>query len=155
MNEMNDAARQREAAAMADLVKFLAGMLMMANIAFLLLGAYGFEKDRQARNAMGKAVATVTEEYVHGGAYYVTYEADGAAHEALMDYKKGKLSVGDQVAIRYDYEWYNDVRQDAPKAMYVNALAWATLGLALGGLGMFWQAHLRIKDDNPWHDEEA
>ena len=101
------------------------------------------------------AVATVTEEYVHGGAYYVTYEVDGTAYEALLSYSKGKLNAGDQVPILYDPEWYRGVRQDKPKTQCMNILGFSALGLALGGLAMFWQAHLRIKHDNPWHDVEA
>ena len=153
--ERSEAARHRENLALADLIRFFGGMLLMAGIVFLLLGAFGYEKDRKERNAMGQAVATVTEEYVHGGAYYVTYEADGAAHEALMDYPSGKLNVGDQVAIRYDYEWYNDVRRDAPKDMYVTILAYGALGLVLGGIAMFGQMYLKGRDYNPWQNGEA
>ena len=150
----DEAARRREALAMADLIKFLGGMLLMASIAVLLLGAFGYEKDRRERNAMGKAVATVTEEYEHGGAYYIVYEADGAAHEALMGYPKGTLSVGDQVTIRHDPVCYSDVRLDGPKAMYVNTLAYGALGLTLGVLAQFGQVYLRGKHANPWHEGE-
>lgn len=154
MEHMDEAARHRENLALADLVQFLGEMLLIAGIVALLLGGYGYEKDRRERFAMGTAVATVTEEYVHGGAYYITYQADGAAHEALMSYPKGTLNIGDQVNIRYDYEWYNDVRQDAPKPLYLNILGLGTLGLALGGLALFGQLYLKRRDANPWHREE-
>lgn len=153
--EQNDAAaRHRDDVALADLIRFLGGMALMASLAFLLLGGYGFLRDRQERLAMGRATATVTEEYVHGGAYYIVYEADGAPHEALMTCEKGRLDIGDQVAIRYDYEWYNDVRQDAPKRLYVRILTWASLGFALGVAAMFGQAYLKARNANPWDDTE-
>ena len=153
--ENNDAAaRHKDDLALADLVGFLGGMVLIAGIVFLLLGGYGFEKDRQERKAMGQAVATVTEEYVYGGAYYIVYEADGASHEALMICEKGKLDIGDQVAIRYDYEWYNDVRQDAPKRIYARILTWASLGVGLGVAAMFGKAYLKTRNANPWDDDE-
>ena len=155
MEHRSEAAQHREDAALADLIKFFGGMLLMAGIAFLLLGAYGYEKDRKERYAMGQAVATVTEEYVHGGAYYVVYEADGATHEALMDYPKGTLNLGDQVAIRYDLTWYNDVRQDAPKPLYMTILAYGALGLVLGGIAMFGQVYLKGRHYDPWRNEEV
>ena len=147
--------RRKNDLALADLVGFLGGMVLIASIVFLLLGGIGFEQDRRGRTAMGRAVATVTEEYVHGGAYYVVYQADGAAHEALMSYEKGKLNVGDQVTIRYDRDWYNDVRLDAPKAMYVRILTWSALGLVLGGIALFGKAYLKTRSANPWDDDEG
>lgn len=155
MEHRNDSTQHKEDAALADIIRFLGGMLLIAGIAILLLGAFGYEQDRKERNAMGRAVATVTGEYVHGGAYYVVYEADGAAHEALMDYPNGKLNPGDQVAIRYDYTWYNDVRQDGPKPLYVTILACGALGLALGGVAMFGQSYLKGRNYDPWQNEEA
>ena len=107
MEHMDEAARHREAVALAELIKVFAGMFLMAAVGCLLLGGYGFDRDRKARSAMEKAVATVTEEYVHGGAYYVIFEADGETHEALMGYKKGTLNIGDQVAILYDPATYH------------------------------------------------
>ena len=147
--------RRKNDLALADLVGFLGGMVLIAGIVFLLLGGIGFEQDRRERAAMGRAVATVTEEYVHGGAYYIVYEADGASHEALMTLEKGKLNVGDQVAIRYDREWYNDVRQDAPKRLYVRILTWASLGVGLGVAAMFGKAYLKTRNANPWDDDEG
>lgn len=153
-DRLDEAARHRENVALAELVKIFAGMLLMAAVGCLLLGAYGYDRDRRARNAMEKAVATVTEEYVHGGAYYVIFEADGETHEALMGYEKGKLSIGDQVAVLYDPVTYLDVRTDAsiPQPLYV--LAAGALCLALGGIGMFGQIYLRGKHANPWHEGE-
>ena len=130
MEHMDEAARHREAVALAELLKIFAGMFLMAAVGCLLLGAYGFDRDRKARNAMEKAVATVTEEYVHGGAYYVIFEADGETHEALMGYKKGTLNIGDQVAILYDPATYLDVRTDAPLAQPLYVLAAGGLCLA-------------------------
>ena len=152
MEDMSDSAKYNEAAAVADLVKFLGGMLLMASILFLVLGGIGYEQDRRVRYAMIKTVGTVTGEYEYGGAYYVIYEADGTAHEALMDYYKGKLNVGDQVDIRYHPEYYNDVRYDGPKAIHMKILGYAALGLCLGGLTMLGQLYLRNKHANPWHE---
>ena len=154
MEHMDEAARHREAVALAELLKIFAGMFLMAAVGCLLLGGYGFDRDRKARNAMEKAVATVTEEYVHGGAYYVIFEADGETHEALMGYKKGTLNIGDQVAILYDPATYLDVRTDAPLAQPLYVLAEGGLCLALGGIGMFGQVYLRGKHANPWHEGE-
>ena len=151
MEHMDEAARHREAVALAELLKIFAGMFLMAAVGCLLLGGYGFDRDRKARNAMEKAVATVTEEYVHGGAYYVIFEADGETHEALMGYKKGTLNIGDQVAILYDPATYLDVRTDAPLAQPLYVLAAGGLCLALGGIGMFGQVYLRGRHANPWH----
>lgn len=152
MNNMDEAAQHRENVALAELVKIFAGMLLMAALGCLLLGAYGYDRDRKVRNAMEEAVATVTEEYVHGGAYFVTFEADGETHEALMGYKKGTLSPGDQVDILYDPATYLDVRTNAPRPEPLYVLAAGVLCLALGGLGMFYQIHLRNRSSNPWHE---
>ena len=154
MEHLDEAARHRENLALADLVGFLGEMLLIAGIVVLLLGGYGYEKDRQERLAMIKTVGTITEEYVHGGAYYVVYEADGATHEALMDYERGKLNVGDQVDIRYHPEYYNDVRFDGPKDLYMKILGYGALGFVLGGLALFTKVYLRHRDANPWHREE-
>ena len=154
MEYRDEAARHREAVALAELIKIFAGMFLMAAVGCLLLGAYGFDRDWRARKAMEKAVATVTEDYVHGGAYFVVYEADGAFHEALMGYEKGTLNIGDQVAILYDPNEYSDVRTDAPKPQPLYVLAAGGLCLALGGIGMFGQIYLRGKHANPWHEGE-
>lgn len=147
--------RRKNDLALADLVGFLGGMVLIAGIVFLLLGGIGFEQDRRERAAMGRAVATVTEEYVHGGAYYVVYQADGAAHEALLAYEKGQLNPGDQVDILYDRDWYNGVRLDAPKAMHVRILTWSALGLVLGGVALFGKAYFKTRSANPWDDDEG
>ena len=155
MNEMNDAARQRENEAMAGLLRYLADLLLIAAVGCLLLGAFLYDKDAKTRHAMGEAVATVTEEYVHGGAYYITYEADGAVHEALLPYEKGKLSAGDQLDILYDPESYGYTRLPTIAREPLLFLGGGALGAALAVLILFGQAHLRIKDHNPWYDEEA
>ena len=154
MEKSERAARRADTLAVAGLIRFLAGMVLTAGLGCLLLGGYGFDRDRKARSAMEKAVATVTEEYVHGGAYYVIFEADGETHEALMGYKKGTLNIGDQVAILYDPVTYLDVRTDAPLAQPLYVLAAGGLCLALGGIGMFGQVYLRGKHANPWHEGE-
>lgn len=154
MERMDEAARHREAVALADLLKIFAGMFLMAAVGCLLLGAYGYDRDRRARSAMEKAVAVVTENYVHGGAYFVTYEADGETHEALMGYEKGTLNIGDRVDILYDPNEYSDVRTDAPIPQPLYVMAAGGLCLALGGIGMFGQVYLRGKHANPWHEEE-
>ena len=58
MEHMDEAARHREAVALAELIKVFAGMFLMAAVGCLLLGGYGFDRDRKVRNAMEKAVAT-------------------------------------------------------------------------------------------------
>ncbi len=153
MNTMDEAAQHKEAVALAELVKIFGGMLLMAAIAALLLGAYGYDKDRRVRNAMEKTVATVTENYVHGGAYFVLYEADGRIYEALLGYEKGTLNIGDPVEILYDPNEYSNVRTDEPIPEPLYVLAAGALCLALGGIGMFGQAYLRGKHANPWHEE--
>ena len=154
MEHLDEAAQHREAVALAELIKIFAGMFLMAAVGCLLLGGYGFDRDRRARNAMEKAEATVIEDYVHGGAYFVVYEADGELHEALMGYEKGTLNIGDQVAILYDPNEYADVRTDAPIPQPLYVLAAGGLCLALGGIGMFGQVYLKGKYANPWHDGE-
>lgn len=152
MERMDEAARHREAVALAELLKIFAGMFLMAAVGCLLLGAYGYDRDHRARKAMEKAVATVTEDYVHGGAYFVVYEADGAFHEALMGYEKGTLNIGDQVDILYDPNEYQNVRTDAPIPQPLYVMAAGGLCLALGGIGMFGQAYMKGKYDTPWND---
>lgn len=153
MEHRDEAAQHRENVAMAEMVKIFAGMLLMAAVVCLLLGAYGYDRDRRARNAMTKAVATVTEEDDRDGDWYIAYEADGETHEALLIYTNGRLNVGDRVDILYDPACYEDVRTDKPIPQPLYALAAGLLCLALGGVGMFGQAYLRGKDANPWHDE--
>ena len=101
MEYRDEAAQHREAVALAELLKIFAGMLLMAAVGCLRLGAYGFDRDRRTRNAMEKAVATVTEEDPRDDTWYITYEADGEPHEALLIYTKS-LDLGDRVDIRYD-----------------------------------------------------
>ena len=139
MEHLDEAAQHREAVALAELIKIFAGMFLMAAVGCLLLGGYGFDRDRRARNAMEKAVV---------------YEADGELHEALMGYEKGTLNIGDQVAILYDPNEYADVRTDAPIPQPLYVLAAGGLCLALGGIGMFGQVYLKGKYANPWHDGE-
>ena len=56
MEHMDEAARHREAVALAELLKIFAGMFLMAAVGCLLLGGYGFDRDRKVRSAMEKAV---------------------------------------------------------------------------------------------------
>ena len=153
MDTLNEAARQRENLALAALVKTFGVILLVAGMVVLLLGAFAFDRDRRSRNAMSKAMATVTEEYIHGGAYYITYEADGATHEALLAYEKGNLNAGDRAEILYDPLEYGNVRTDAPASTPIKIVAGGVLGLATGGLFLFLQAFLKRRLDNPWHDE--
>ena len=153
MEHRNEGAQHRENVALAELIKILAGMLLMAAVGCLLLGAYGYDRDRRVRNTMEKTVAMVTADYVHGGAYFVVYEADGQTHEALLGYEKGTLRLGDRVEILYDPNEYADVRTDEPMPQSLYVLAAGALCLALGGAGMFGQAYLRGKHANPWHDQ--
>ena len=153
MEKMSDAAQQRENVAMAGLLRYIADLLLIAAVGCLLLGAILYDKDAKARHAMREAVATVTEEYVHGGAYYITYEADGVVHEALLPYEKGKLYAGDQLNILYDPELYGYTRMPAIAREPLIFLGCGALGAALAVLILFGQAHLQIKDDNPWHEE--
>ena len=67
MDTLNEAARQRENLALAALVKTFGVILLVAGMVVLLLGSFAFDRDRRSRNAMSKAMATVTEEYIHGG----------------------------------------------------------------------------------------
>ena len=154
MEYRDEGAQHREAVALAELVKIFAGMLLMAAVGCLLLGAYGFDRDRRARNAMEKAVATVTEEDPRDDTWYITYEADGEPHVALLIYKKKGLNLGDRVDIRYDPACYEDVRADEPIPQPLYVLAAGGLCLALGGIGMFGQVYLRGKHANPWHEGE-
>ena len=113
MEKNERAARRSDTLALASLIRFLAGMVLTAGLGCLLLGGYAYYRDRQVRSAMGRAVAVVTGEYVHGGAYYVTYPADGAVHEGLMGYD-GKLAVGSELPILYERGLYGNVRTDTP-----------------------------------------
>lgn len=154
MEHMDEAARHRENVALAGLLKYLAELLLIAAVGCLLLGAFLYDKDAKERHAMGEAVATVTEEYVHGGAWYITYEADGIVHEALLPYEKGTLQAGDQLDILYDPEWYGNTRLPAIAREPLLFLGGGALGAALAILALFGQAHLRNKDDNPWQEGE-
>ncbi len=155
MEKTDAKARQRENLAMAGLLRFIGGMLLTAAIGFLLLGAFVFDKDKKDRDARSEAVATVIEMYVHGDAYYITYEADGAIREALLPYKEKQLAPGDQIPILYDPTWYGDVRLDAPAPDPLLLLGVGGLCAVLGGLAIFGQSYLKGKDVNPWQDGEA
>ena len=147
--------RHADNLALAGLVRLLGGMLLTAGVACLLLGAFAFDRDRRVREAMGQALATVTAAYVHGGAYYVAYEADGTVHEALMAYEGKPLAPGDQVPIRYDLAAYEGVRPDTPATQPLLVLSGGVLCAVLGGLAMFGQVYLKGRDANPWHDQAA
>ena len=153
MHDMDEAARHREAVALADLLKIFAGMFLMAAVGCLLLGAYGFDRDWKARKAMEKTVAVVTAEDPRDDTWYVTYEADGEPHVALLIYTKS-LDLGDRVDIRYDPACYENVRADEPIPQPLYVMAAGGLCLALGGIGMFGQVYLRGKHANPWHEGE-
>ncbi len=140
--------------AMAGLLRFMGGMVLTAGLGCLLLGGYVFDKDKKDRTARNEAVATVIEMYVHGDAYYVTYEADGATREALLPYKDKVLAPGDQISILYNPTWYGDVRLDAPASGPVLLLGAGALGTLLGGLALFGQTYLKVRDANPWHRAE-
>ena len=155
MERREEAARHRENMAVAGLVRYLGSMLLIAAIGCLLLGAFVFDKDKKDRDARNEAVATVVEMYVHGGAYYITYEADGATREALLPYKEKQLAPGDQIPILYDPTWYGNVRLDTPAPGALLLLGVGGLCAVLGGLAMFGQIYLKGKDANPWHDQEA
>ena len=146
--------RHAENLAMVGLLRFIGGMVLTAGLGCLLLGGFVFDKDKKDRNARNEAVATVKEMYVHGDAYYVTYEADGAAREALLPYKDKVLAPGDQISILYDPTWYGDVRLDTPASGPLLLLGAGALGTLLGGLALFGQLYLKGKDANPWHDQE-
>lgn len=148
-------AQRREAVALAELLKIFAGMLLMAAVGCLLLGGYGYDRDWKARKAMEKAVATVTEEDPRDDTWYITYEADGAAHKALLIYTKKGVQVGDRVDILYDPACYEDVRTDKPIPQPLYVLGAGVLCLALGGLGMAGQAYMKGKYDTPWDDWRA
>lgn len=150
--EKKDRAAQRaEKLAMAGLVRYVGQMLLIAGFAGLLLGSYMYDKDAKARRAMGRAVATVTKEYVHGGMYYITYEADGVVHEAMLPYKD-HLDRGDRVDILYDPGWYGNVQTPEPASEPLLILGISAIGVALGGVAMYRQAYLKSQCDTPWDD---
>ena len=153
MEYRDESAQHREAVALAELLKIFAGMLLMAAVGCLLLGGYGFDRDRKARNAMEKAVAVVTAEDPRDDTWYITYEADGEPHVALLIYTKS-LDLGDRVDILYDPACYENVRADEPIPQPLYVMAAGGLCLALGGIGMFGQVFLRGKHANPWHEGE-
>ncbi len=154
MEKTKKADQHTENLAMAGLLRFIGGMVLTAGLGCLLLGGFVFDKDKKDRDARNEAVATVVKMYVHGGAYYVTYEADGATREALLPYKDKVLAPGDQISILYDPNWYGDVRLDTPASEPLLLLGVGALGSLLGGLAMFGQVYLRSKDANPWHEKE-
>ena len=144
--------QRAETLAMAGLIQYVGLMLLIAGILGLLLGSYVYDKDVKARRAMGRAVATVTGDYVHGGLYYIVYEADGRRHEALLPYED-HLETGDQVDILYDREWYGNVQLPGPAKTPLMILCAGAVGTALGGIAMFGQYYLKGRDYNPWNDE--
>ena len=150
MEKSERAARRSDTLALASLIRFLAGMVLTAGLGCLLLGGYAYYRDKQVRNAMGRAVAMVTGEYVHGGAYYVTYEADGATREALLPYKDKTLAPGDQIPILYDPTWYGDIRLDTPASEPLLLLSIGFLCAVLAVLGLGGASYLHGKDENPW-----
>ena len=152
MEKSERAARRADTLALASLIRFLAGMVLTAGLGCLLLGGYAYYRDRQVRSAMGRAVAVVTGEYVHGGAYYVTYPADGAVHEGLMGYD-GKLAVGSELPILYERGLYGNVRTDTPAEGSVKLLTWGLGVTGLGVLSLLGQAFLKARDENPWDDD--
>ena len=152
MEKSERAARQSDTLALASLIRFLAGMVLTAGLGCLLLGGYAYYRDRQVRSAMGRAVAVVTGEYVHGGAYYVTYPADGAVHEGLMGYD-GTLAVGSGLPILYERDLYGHVRTDTPAEGPVKLLTWGLGVTGLGVLSLLGQAFLKARDENPWDDD--
>ncbi len=153
MEEKGKNARHADNLAVASMVRFLSGMVLTAGFGCLLLGGVVYYKDTRIRSRMGEAVATVTGEYVHGGAYYVTYEADGAVHEGLMGYD-GTLAVGSELPVLYERDLYGHVRTDTPAEGPVKLLTWGMIVTVLGVLGLLGQAFLKIRDDNPWHGED-
>ncbi len=142
--------RHAENLAMAGLLRFIGGMVLTAGLGCLLLGGFVFDKDRKDRNARNEAVATVIEMYVHGGAYYVTYEADGANREALLPYKDKILAPRDQIPILYDPTWYGDIRLDTPASEPLLLLSIGVLCAVLAVLGLGGASYLHGKDENPW-----
>lgn len=142
--------RHAENLAMAGLLRFIGGMVLTAGLGCLLLGGFVFDKDKKDRNARNEAVATVKEMYVHGDAYYVTYEADGAAREALLPYKDKTLAPGDQIPILYDPTWYGDIRLDTPASEPLLLLSIGFLCAVLAVLGLGGASYLHGKDENPW-----
>lgn len=148
-----EGSRRADDLALAGLVRFFGVMLLAAGIGGILLGAYAFDNDRKARDAMEPAVAVITEAYVHGGAYYIAYEADGAHHEALLSYEGRPLAVGAQVPIRYDPAVYESVRADAPAAEPLLYLGVGGLLSVLGGAAVAGQSYLKGRGENPWAGE--
>lgn len=136
--------------ALADLLRFISRMVLAAALAVLLLGGFVFDRDKKDRDARNEAVATVIEMYVHGGAYYVTYEADGATREALLPYKDKTLAPGDQIPILYDPTWYGDIRLDTPASEPLLLLSIGFLCAVLAVLGLGGASYLHGKDENPW-----
>ncbi len=152
MEKKDRAAQRAETLALAGLVKYVGLMLLIAGILGMLLGGYVYDKDVKTRRAMGRAEATVTGKYVHGGAYYIVYMADGALHEALLPYEDN-LDPGDRVDILYDRDWYGNVRTPEPESAPLLVLGSSAIGTALGIAAMYGQYHLKGKDYNPWNDE--
>ncbi len=152
MEKSERAARRSDVLAVAGLIRFLAGMVLTAGLGCLLLGGIAYYRDKQVRNAMGRAMARVTEEYVHGGAYYVTYEADGAVHEGLLGYD-GTLAVGSELPILYERDLYGHVRTDTLADGPVKLLTWGLGAIGLGVLSLLGQAFLKARDENPWDDD--
>ncbi len=147
--EKNEAQRTGELA-LAGLVRFFGIVLLATGIGAILLGAYGFDDDSKARDTMERAVAVVKEEYFHGGAYYVTYEADGATREALLIYEGRPLSAGAQVSILYDPAVYESVRTDAPITEPLLVLGVGGLLIVLGAGAIAGQSYLKGRGENPW-----
>ncbi len=154
MEEQQRSARHKNDLALASLIRFMGGMVLTAGLGCLVLGGYVYYTDKQVRNGMGEAVATVTEQYVHGGAYYVTYEADGAVREGLMAYS-GTLAPGTELPVLYDRDLYGHVRTDTPAKGAVKLLTWGSIATALGVLALLGQSFLKIRDANPWHSDET
>ena len=152
MEKKDRAAQRAETLALAGLVKYVGLMLLIAGILGMLLGGYVYDKDAKTRRAMGRAEATVTGKYVHGGSYYIVYAADGSLHRSLLPYD-GDLNDGDKVDILYDREWYGNVRTPEPESAPLLVLGSSAIGTALGIAAMYGQYHLKGKDYNPWNDE--
>ena len=154
MEKSEQAARRADTLATAGLIRFLGGMVLTAGLGCLLLGGYSYYRDKQVRSDMGRAVAVITAEYTHGDAYYVTYEADGAVHEGLIEYD-GTLAPGSRLPILYERDLYGHVRTDTPAEGPVKLLTWGAVGTALGVLALLGQAFLKTRNENPYDDENT
>ena len=135
----------------ASVLKLVGLIFLSVGLIFLLAGAFIYDRKEAQTEGFEKTVGVIAG-FHNSGYPYVTFEAGGETHTALLPFSSTVMKVGDELDLLYDPMAPEHVMNAGLAGMFLPLLfmSLGTVFALLGGVLLLLRRRIRENSSDPW-----